>query len=190
MNKIIAFFVVLFAVLHAGAADYALTPNSLYPQKLTVFGPFVDNATFTVDEGTAGDWTATISSSKANAGCSNRYGHCGTYYGRVDSVQLQNGLGTPIMDVPSDNASIPTFNFAATLAPGDYKLRITGAGAGTLLHAGQGWYFVASTAPKPPVVYTCEYFRGILQTQGYDDATVEMIIDGYKAQTPPVCVGD
>lgn len=185
----IAAFIAAFSLV-AHAADYALTPNAVYSQQEWVTGPFVDNATFTVDEGTAGAWTATIKSSKANAGCSNRYRNCGTYFGRVDSVQLQTGLGTPIMDVPSDNTSIPTFDFKATLAPGDYKLRITGAGMGTGLHAGVGFYFVTSTAPKPPVVYTCEYFREIFQTQGFSDAAIEAIIDGYKAQTPPVCVGD
>jgi len=187
MKRISLFFAFLLACLSASAADYALTPNTTSPQQIHVHGPFVDNATFNVPA--AGDWTFKIASSRAPAGCQ-RYHICGDYYGRVDSVQLQDSLGTAIVDLPAVAATYPTFGLAVTLQPGDYRLHIVGAGAGTLLHVGDGWYFVSSTAPKEPDAISCDYLRDLLQTEGYDDATIEMLIDGYKAQTPPVCVGD
>jgi hypothetical protein len=187
-GSIVAWALLCMLALPAHAADYALTPNSTAPQEIHVLGAFVDNASFTVPA--AGDWSFKVASVKSNAGCSTRYCMGGTYYGRVDSVQLQTGTGTAIVDLPAVAGTYPTYALAITLQPGDYRLRIVGAGAGTIKHIGSGWYFVTSTAPKEPAAISCDYLRDLLQTEGYDDATIETLIDGYRSQTPPVCVGD
>src|SRR5882672_11387530 len=121
-----------------------------YPYKLGTtasFGvkdSFGDNITFAVPA--RGAYSVTVASVKANAGCP-RFRHCGHFYGRVDSVQLQDSAGSVIADLARKAAGSPTYSGAFTLAAGNYHLHVTGTGEGTVMHVGVGTYTVTSTVP-------------------------------------------
>jgi hypothetical protein len=175
----------LAASITAYATDYpyAIATTASFGVK----GSFNDDIVLTVPA--AGAYSFTVASVKANAGCQ-RFKSCGYFYGRVDSAQLQDSSGTVVGDLPEKMGANPSYSAAFTLAPGIYRIHVTGVGLGTVLHVGAGSYTVTSNAPPSPVVYSCDYIRDLLRTQGFAEATVEQIVVGYQAQVPPVCTGD
>jgi len=184
MKKLVV-LAALAACISAHATDYPYSTGTT--ASFGVNGAFNDNIVFTVPAG--GAYSFNVASVNANAGCQ-RFKACGNFYGRVDSAQLQDSAGTVVGDLPLKTAAYPSYSGAFTLMPGRYRIHVMGIGLGTVLHGGAGNYTVTSTAPAAPVVYSCEYIRDLLQTQGFVEADVEQIVAGYKVQVPPVCAGD
>lgn len=154
MKKLFA-LAFLFGVIAVNAANYPYVPGGVYPTQIVVHQQFSDNIEFNVPAD--GAYTFTVTSIKANAGCQ-RYQSCGYFYGRVDTAQLQDAYGTPIADLSLQASGLPTYKGAFTLAAGDYRLHVSGLGVGTIKHLGDGWYTVASTAPKVAAPFPCDWY--------------------------------
>ena len=178
-------FAIIFAIFLSNAQAQTTFPAAPYGQTgyYSVVNAFDDYVTFTAP--VPGLYSATVTGLTQNGGCP-RYKTCGKLIATITSVQLQNDMGTAILDFASPWAR------SYVLPVGNYRLRVQGLGQGTYYHLGQGNFSVAMTAPAAagPVV-SCDNMRNAFQSAGgYTEVQIEALVSALKAQVPPGCLGD
>ena len=175
---------IIFALFLSNAHAQTSFPAAPYGQTgyYSVVNVFDDYVTFRAP--VAGLYSATVVGLTQNGGCP-RYTVCGKFIATITSVQLQDAMGTAILDFTSPWTS------SYVIPAGNYRLRVQGLGQGTLSRQGRGNFSVSMTAPAAAApVPSCDYVRDILQTFGYTEAQIEVSVSALKAKVPSGCAGD